>query len=285
MKYWWAAFNARPLGMPVPPNWFGLAAIGLLGVFVNPGLWLVGAGLEIGYLKLLAGNVRFRKTVDAGNVASAAEVNPMDTRYDEMVAQLGYPEKRRHQEIERRASEILDTLKRTPLLDSQSDSVEQLVWLHLRLLVALVSINRVIDTAARERTQLADQEKQIAARITQVNISPELKRSLEQQQQVIDQRQQAHADAANRLEQVEAELARIDHQLALIREQALLASDDDTVGASLNALTTSFNETHRWLDSQRDLLGVFESSTAQRLPERVRNSARKPPPLSTGASS
>ncbi|HWT14411.1 MAG TPA: hypothetical protein VN581_01410 [Patescibacteria group bacterium] len=284
MKYWWAAFNARPLGMPVPPNWFGLAAVGLLGAFIHPGLWLVGAGLELAYLKLLSGHPRFRKVVDAGDGDAAPVVDPAEARYDEFVAQLGYPEKRRHQDIERRASEILATLKRTPLLESHSDSVEQLVWLHLRLLVAQASIGRVIETASRERAQLADQETQIATRLAKPDISPELKRSLEQQQHVIDQRQQAHADAALRLEQVEAELVRIDHQIALIREQALLAADDGAVGASLNALTTSFNETHRWLDSQRDLLGVFESSTPQRLPDRVRQSARKPPPLSTGAS-
>lgn len=284
MKYWWAAFNAKPFGMPIPPNWFGLAAIALLGAFLNPGLWFFGAGLELAYLKTLSGNPRFRKTVDAAG-GVVPEVDPADARYEEFIAQLGYPEKRRHQDIERRASEILATLKRTPLLDSHSDSVEQLVWLHLRLLVALVSINRVIDTAARERAQLAEQEKQIAARLEKPDISAELKRSLEQQQQVIDQRQQAHDDAGKRLEQVEAELVRIDHQIALIREQALLASDDGAVGASLNALTTSFNETHRWLNSQRDLLGAFESGTPQPLPQRVRNAAQKPPPLSSGASS
>jgi hypothetical protein len=284
MKYWWAAFNARPLGMPIPPNWFGLAAVGLLGAFINPGIWLMGAGLELAYLKLLAGNSRFRKTVDAASGAPP-EVNPVDARYDEFIAQLGYPEKRRHQDIERRASEILATLKRTPLLESHSDSVEQLVWLHLRLLVAMVSINRVIDTASRERAQLAEQEKQIAARLARPEISDELKRSLEQQQHVIDQRQQAHDDAGKRLEQVEAELVRIDHQIALIREQALLASDDGAVGASLNALTSSFNETNRWLNSQRDLLGAFESGVPQPLPQRVRTAAQKPPPLSSGASS
>ena len=285
MKYWWAAFNARPLGMPVPPNWFGLAAVGLLGAFVNPALWLIGAGLELGYLQMLAGNKRFRNVVDATNGEGQPQVDPADARYDEMVSQLGYAEKRRHTDIERRASEILATLKRTPLLESHIDSVEQLVWLHLRLLVALVSINRVIDTAARERTQLAEQEKQIQVRLAKPDISAELKRSLEQQQEVIDQRQQAHDDAGRRLEQVEAELVRIDHQIALIREQALLANDDGAVGASLNALTTSFNDTHRWLNSQRDLLGVFESSTPPRLPERVRLAARKPPPLSAGESS
>jgi len=50
-----AAFSARPLGMFVAPNWIGLAAAGLLGV-VNPGFWVLGAGLELavtrGWLEL-----------------------------------------------------------------------------------------------------------------------------------------------------------------------------------------------------------------------------------------
>lgn len=285
MKYWWAAFNARPLGMPVPPNWFGLAAIGLLGVFVNPGIWLVGAGLELAYLKLLSGNARFRKTVDAGTGETTQTSDPADARYDAFIEQLGYPEKRRHQDIERRASEILGILERTPLLESHSDSVEQLVWLHLRLMVAKVSIGSIIETAARERAQLAEQERRLGERLADPGINDDLKRSLEQQQQVIDQRQQVHDDAAKRQEQIDAELTRIDQQIALIREQALLAADDGAVGASLNALTTSFNDTHRWLSSQRDLLGVLDSDTPQHLPSRVRQSARKPPPLSTGVSS
>src|SRR5438552_1778824 len=64
-SYLAAAFNARPLGMPIPPNWFGLAAFALLGAFVDPGFWLIGAGLEGLYLWLLAANARFRNVVDA----------------------------------------------------------------------------------------------------------------------------------------------------------------------------------------------------------------------------
>ena len=64
-RYLWAAFNARPLGMPLPPNWFGLGALGLLGAFISPGFWVLGVGLELAYLALLARNARFRRTVDA----------------------------------------------------------------------------------------------------------------------------------------------------------------------------------------------------------------------------
>ena len=87
-------------------------------------------------------------------------------------------------------------------------------------------------------------------------------------------RQKAHADARTRLEHVEAELSRIDQQVALIREQVLLATDEENIGASLDALTASFNEANRWLDSQRDLIGMLDLDDTARLPRRVLQGAR-----------
>ena len=62
LNYLSAAFNARPMGMFVAPNWVGIAAFGILGV-ANPGFWVLGAGLELGYLFSLATNKRFQQTV------------------------------------------------------------------------------------------------------------------------------------------------------------------------------------------------------------------------------
>ena len=59
-----AAFNARPFGMFVAPNWVGLAAFGCSAT-VNPGFWVLGAGLELGYLAMLVTNRRFQRWVDA----------------------------------------------------------------------------------------------------------------------------------------------------------------------------------------------------------------------------
>ncbi|AVP96748.1 hypothetical protein C7S18_05840 [Ahniella affigens] len=280
MKYWWAAFNARPFGMPIPPNWFGLAAFGMLGAFIHPGLWLIGAGLELAYLKFLSGAARFRKTVDATSGKAETEVDPQDTRYDNMLAALNFRDRQKHQSIEAIARDILSTLEKTPLFESQGDSVEQLVWLHLRLLSARAALIRVGDNARVERDSLIQQHQKLDQRLQDESLSPELRRSLEQQQLVIGQRQQAHADAARRLEQVDAELVRVDHQMALIREQTLLASDDGSAGASLNALSASFNDTQRWLSSQRDLFDAFESGLGQKLPKRVL--ARRSNPQSEG---
>ena len=56
------AFNARPMGMFIPPNWVGLGVLAFLGT-LNPGFWIMGAGLELGYLLLLSTNPRFQRVV------------------------------------------------------------------------------------------------------------------------------------------------------------------------------------------------------------------------------
>jgi hypothetical protein len=282
LSYIWAAFNARPFGMPIPPNWFGLAAIGLLGAFVSPGFLLLGAGLEIAYLMGMSGNQRFRNVVDASALQKQQVEDPVDRRYREFLDKLSLSEQRRHQQVEARAREVLVTLKASPMMSTHADSLEQLVWLHLRLLAARQAIARVVQTAQSERAQLAAQEEQIRNRLKSDGIGAELRRSLEQQVAVIDQRQEAHTNADNRLEHVEAELSRIDQQIALIREQALLATDEGSIGSSLDALAASFNEANRWLNNQRDLLGVFETSDYQHLPQRVLSGDARPSVLKEG---
>lgn len=284
-SYLMAAFNARPFDMPVPPNWFGLATFALLGFFLTPGFWILGAGLEVAYLSALAGSQRFRNVVDAGAMQKQQIEDPVDRRYREFLGKIGLSEQRRHQQVEARAREILTTLKSSPMMSTHADSLEQLVWLHLRLLGARQAIARVVQTAQQERAQLASQEEQIIKRLQATDLSAELRRSLEQQVAVIDQRQEAHLNADRRLEHVEAELSRIDQQISLIREQALLATDEGSIGSSLDALAASFNEANRWLNNQRDLLGVFETTDYQRLPQRVLSDSARPPVLKQGESS
>jgi hypothetical protein len=276
-NYWWKAFVARPFGMFIPPNWFGLAAFGLLGAFLTPGLWAVGAGLEVAYLAWLANNPRFRKTVDA----SLIKVDPVDQRYLGLLRGLDQRQGQRQASMEQRAREILASLATSPLMAAHADSLQQLVWLHLRLLVARQGIGEVVATARREKAPLGIQEAQIEARLADPKLDPGLRRSLEQQKAVIDQRQEAHEDAMRRYEHVESELQRIDQQMALIREQALLATDPENLGDSLDALAAAFNEANRWLHGQRDLLGALDGPTEQRLPQRVLQGAPPPPPIAS----
>ncbi len=264
-KRLWAAFVARPLGMPIPPNFFMLAAFGLLGSFISPGFWVLGAGVELAYLAWLANNARFRATLQA----QAQYDEPADRRYRNLIEALPESSRARQRDLEKRARDIVHLLDNDPIMRSYVDNIEGLVWLNLRMLNAGQAMDRVLATAEQEHERLQQQEDGIEARLAQDSLDPELRRSLEQQKQVIDARQAAHAEARLRAERVQAELARIDQQLALIREQALLAGDEKRMGASLDALTSAFNEADRWLDSQRDLLGALDFDEAIPLPRSV----------------
>lgn len=265
-SYLWAAFNARPLGMPIPPNWIGLAAFVLAGIFLSPGFFLIGAGAEAAYLYWLAGNRRFRNAVDARTLPQEPKA---DKRYRELLDPLPILQRRQQEALEHKARVIIALLDKSPVMAAHADSLEQLVWLHLRLLAARTAIAGVAHTAREERDALGKQEEAIEVRLAHDDLSAELRRSLQQQKTVIDQRQAAHEDATRRLEHVDSELQRINQQIALLREQALLATDEGSIGTSLDALSASFAEANRWLEGQRDLLGVLDLHAQPRLPPSV----------------
>lgn len=255
-SYLAAAFNARPLGMPVPPNWFVLGAFALLGAFLSPGFWLIGAGVEGLYLWMLSRNGRFRATVDAQNVGE-----DWTGRYGSLVALLDEPARRQQEAIELQATEIVGLLARVGAGESQSADVRQLAWLHLKLLAARASILQVNAAASRETHDLAQQERRLIERLSAGEVSAELRRSYEQQLEVIRSRRAAHGDAEGRRELVEAELERLRQQVSLVREQALLATDEQSMASTLDGLSASLNEASRWLKDQRELFAGLDDLT------------------------
>jgi hypothetical protein len=273
-SYLAAAFNARPLGMPIPPNWFGIAAFGFLGGFINPGLWLIGLGLEGLYLWSLSRNERFRKTVDAG-----AGVADSSTRYEELLSNLDSAAQSRQYEIEQEAAEIVALLQRSQTHGSQIGDVRQMAWLHLKLLAARASLSEVIEVADRERKKLDEQEKRCRERLAAPDTDDELRRSLEQQIEVIVSRRAAHTQAEKRHELVDAELGRLRQQVSLVREQVLLATDENSMAQSLDAVSASLNEANRWLKDQRELFAGIDNFTDEPPPADLlaskRSSVRK----------
>ena len=263
-SYLAAAFNARPFGMPIPPNWFAIATIALLGAVINPGIWLIGAGLEGLYLWALSRNERFRAIVDG-----ESKGENWDSRYQSLIAYLDEDARDAQLSIEQQAREIVDLLTRTGATELQIGDVRQLAWLHLKLLAARGSLVQVLSAAARERRSLEEQERRVIDRLSEGDADDELKRSLEQQLNVIRSRRAAHADAERRRELVDAELERLKQQISLVREQALLATDEYSVRSSLDALSASLNEANRWLKDQRELFAGLDAFTDEAPPAEI----------------
>jgi len=266
-----AAFNARPLGMFVPPNWIGLGAVGLLGL-LNPGFWLLGAGLELGYLMLLATNPRFQRLVAARPMLAAhAEWNE---RIQKLLAQLDTGDRKIYEAFAQRCRSILDLQVHTgteaaPGLDTQADGLGRLSWMFLRLLVARRTIRHVLgDGDPRElRTRLAALERQQHNEST----SEELRRSLAGQMEILGQRLEQRVEGERKLVYIDAEIDRISQQVELIREQAALSTDPERLSHRIDEIAATLGATGQWIRDQQQVYGAMEDLLSE------------PPPLAPDA--
>lgn len=254
-SYLAAAFNARPFGMPVPPNWFALAAFGLLGAFLNPAFWLIGTGLEGLYLWWLSRNARFRKAVDAAALPTRdAGLDEWESRYLALAGTLDRAALARQAAMEAEAEETARVLVRNGAIDAQVAGVRQMAWLHLKLLAARAAFSEVLQAADAQGRELAAEQERLQARLAGEVGDAELERSLRRQLELIETRRGAHADAGRRRDIVEAELGRLRQQMSLVREQALLATDEAGLAQSLDAVGATLSEANRWFSDQRDML-------------------------------
>ncbi|MBK9516374.1 MAG: hypothetical protein IPO09_03275 [Anaeromyxobacter sp.] len=281
-RHVWAAFWARPFGMPVPPNLFGLAAFAALGALLDPAFLLIGAGLEVAYLLALSASPRFRAVVD-GARGDDRQAGQRDQRHQAVWARLARVDQEAQAALEARCDEILETLAQRGATSTHADGLARLAWMHLRLLAAREALERVMAGGAAEAGALEAQAAALATRLAAPGLPEELQRTLAQQAEVIGQRREAHAEAARRRERVQAELERIRQQVSLVREQVLLATDEAGVASSVDSLSASLDDASRWLSDQQELLGGLDDLTAPP-PSSLLGRSRRRTSTSTGAS-
>jgi hypothetical protein len=269
-----AAFNARPFGMFVAPNWIGLGAFGLLGM-MEPGFWVLGAGVEVGYLLLLATNERFQRLVNAIPVGEAT--TEWNQRIQALVGRLDAGDRRIYDLLSQRCRSIIDLQMHGASaatvpggLEAQADSLGRLSWMFLRLLVARRTIQQVIGEsgdAAEIRKRIATLERQQG----DATLGDELRRSLSGQLDILKQRLQQRTDADRKLAYIDAELERIQQQVELIREQAALSTDPELLSQRIDEITATLGTTGQWIRDQQKVYGAMEDLLTE------------PPPLAPDA--
>ena len=276
-SYLAAAFNARPWGMFVAPNWVGLAAMGLLGI-VNPGFWVLGAGLELGYLLTLGTNKRFQRTVAASQLAGAS--SEWDQKIQNSLERLDERDRDRYAAFAERCRSIIDLqLHAAPLADhglqAQAEGLGRLSWMYLRLLVARQVIEQVIGDAGRDAGDLSERLANLERRAKDERLDEELRRSLTGQIEILRQRIERRSEAERKLTYIEAELARIEQQVELIREQAALSTDPEILSQRIDEITATLGGTSQWIRDQQQVYGAMEDLLSDAPPMTVRPRARE----------
>ena len=256
-----AAFNARPLGMFVAPNWIGLGAFGLLGM-MEPGFWVLGAGLELGYLLALATNERFQRLVAAVPVVEATA--DWNKRIQALVGRLDPGDRRIYDLLSQRCRSIIDLQLHgaSPAtvpggLESQADGLGRLSWMFLRLLVARRTIQQVIGESG-DGTDLRKRVSALERQQADASLTEELRRSLAGQLDILKQRLLQRTDAERKLTYLDAELERIQQQVELIREQAALSTDPELLSQRIDEITATLGTTGQWIRDQQQVYGAME---------------------------
>lgn len=301
-----AAFSARPLGMPIPPNWLFLAAIALLGT-IDRGFLVLGAGLELAYLGILSGNERFRRTVRAR--VGAGDEGAWTQTVQRLVTQLTAADRDRYQALDARCRSILADLERAAsldappasgaaetasssgaagsgaALDSASASLGRLSWMYLRLLVTRQAIHEALtrtgddageavrprsdaERAARVRDdrrtpdpgagfdrELEERLRELQRQLADDALASDLRGSLGGQAEILQQRLAHRAEARERLAFLDAELARIEQQVELVREQAVGAPDAEAVSRRIDDIAATLGGTATWIREQQKIYG------------------------------
>ena len=272
-----AAFSARPFGMFVPPNWLALAATGLLGL-AEPGIWVLGAGLELGYLLLLASNERFQRTVAPVTVTTPAD--DWTARTCRALLQLSEADRRRYQQVAERCRSIIelqvkDSVGGAIAMEAQHESLARLAWLYLRLLVGRHTIRKV-QAEAGPAADLPAALTALDARLGDDTLTAELRRSLEGQAEILRQRIEHRKEAARQVAFIESELVRIEQQVELIREQAALSTDPTTLSSRIDEITATLGGTSQWIRDQQQMFGAMEDLLSEPpLPQAVPQKERQ----------
>jgi hypothetical protein len=274
-----AAFNARPIGMFVPPNWVGLTAFGFLGL-LNPGFWVMGLGLELGYLGMLATNERFRRTVYASKLWEARR--EWQQRVDELIQQLSAEAQRRYRTLEDRCKSILDHQQQAAVmlsgLEAQGQGMSRLLWLYLRLLLTRQAIERIVresNGSLEDGSQLENRVHKIETQLAGTSVGEELRRSLAGQIEILKQRLQKRSEARDKLAFLEAELTRIQEQVELIREQAILSTDPQLLSARIDQITATLDGTNQWIQEQQKIYGATEDLLSEPPPIAMKEAQRQ----------
>ena len=285
------AFNAKPIGMFLPPNWAMLGGFGLAGYLHDPGWLVLGAGVELGYLLLLGTNTRFQRFV-AGKL-SAGGSREVEQRWQRLVVSLPDVDKRRYAALAQRCQAVLEQQfpgdTSAPGFASQSDSLGKLTWMYLRLLVTRQGIQRVLResgvrapgdpppvpgtpaSSGRLDVRLADLKR----RLDDPSVSDDLRRSLQGQADLLEQRLARRGEADSKLAFLDAELTRIEEQVELIREQAALSTDPDHLSQRIDEISATLGTTGEWIADQQKTIGAMDDLISEPPPLAAQTRARE----------
>ncbi|MCU0606360.1 MAG: hypothetical protein MUF78_02790 [Candidatus Edwardsbacteria bacterium] len=247
----------------LPLNILAVAGFAILG-FGNPAFWLLGLAGEVAYLLWLAGSERFQKLVQGTQILRQRAL--WQARQDNIYANLDGTSQGRYRRLLQDCALILkntETLAVKPgSEDLRSGGLNQLIWLFLKLLYSKIKIRDITEQVSRGELE-ADIAK-LSAKLSRESENTAIFRSLQGTLEIEKKRLENLVKADDSLTVIDAELDRIEKQVTLLREEASIASDPDTVSVRLDGVMQSLQGTNKWIAEHNELFGGLDESEMPR---------------------
>lgn len=269
----------------MPLNQMALFVCALLGL-ANPGFWLLGLALEVGYLGFLSSNASFQKLVQ-GERLLEKQVS-WESQILKAVNQLSAEARERYRRVWVQCGQILGLSHNIEqstlgaLSDMRAGGLNQLLWLFLRLLISREAI--LGNLASVDRRSVEGDVENVRARLAKAEPESVLARSLQGTLDIQLKRLENLTKGRNSLEVIDAELERIEQQVRLILEESAVGGGPEGLSTRLDAVSTTLGETSRWMDQHAELFGSLADddldaspTTLPRLPEA--DTKASPPPV------
>ncbi len=248
-----------PLLGRLPLNYLGIAAFAVLGL-ANPGFLLLGAAAEVAYLAVAAGNPRFQKVIDARRMTNAQ--HQQDQRIEQTLARLGTKSRQRYAMLLAQCREVLgisaalDDGGLQSIQHMRTGGLNQLLWIFVRL---LTSRELLTSTVARtDRAAVAAEVAELETRIQNTAEDSTLGRSLRGSHEIQSKRLENLDRAETNLTVIDAELGRIEHQVALLREETAVSGKAEVLSQRLDTVTGALHETNRWMEQHAEIFGALD---------------------------
>lgn len=268
-KAFWVGPNVPGLGR-LPVNALATVGFGILG-FGHPAFWLLGAGLEAGYLALVATDSRFQRWADRQNrmdtLPEAADLR------QELVQGLQAEARARLAALEQKGERIVRIARESRAGDfeiaSAREALGRLSWIYLKLLMARQHLesSRLHAGEADLQRKVAGLEREIAS---SADAPASLRSSREATLKLLRQRLRNLEGCEVTLKQVDSDLERIETQVDLALESATARGGGAVIAADLELASQTLEDGLDFGEAEATVVALDEVYGA---PVRVREPA------------
>lgn len=235
-KYIKAAFAVKqhiPLLGSIPINAIILPIIACLTI-IHPAFLLIGIGFEAALIYSLSSSPRFRQLVDSPKIQEIQR--QQEDRRTELINKLNEPNRQQFLKLEKRIAQTQASYHEFDSPDYISEpnlkSLNSLAWIYLKLIFAKAALTG--SEGDQNAIHLEQQIQNLKNELNNKQVSNSVRKSKEATLEILDKRLKHFVKRNDTIEEINADITRIEAQVELARDNARLHAKPEAISMDVD---------------------------------------------------